>query len=63
MKKSVFVVISSLIILHFVLIGSLKSQTNDNNPVPNAAKGKAFDGYTLFQPLFGNTTYLINMDG
>ncbi len=53
MKKGLFVVISAFAILHFVIFGNVLSQTNDN----------AFDGYTLFQPLFGTTTYLINMDG
>ena len=42
------------IVLQFVFISSVSSQTNSE---------KAFDGYTLFQSLFGSTTYLINMDG
>ncbi|MBN2590840.1 MAG: aryl-sulfate sulfotransferase [Sedimentisphaerales bacterium] len=53
MKKGLFVVISAFAILHFIIFGSALSQTND----------KVFEGYTLFQQLFGTTTYLINMDG
>jgi hypothetical protein len=54
MKKSLFVVISALLILHFIVFGNAQSQTKNE---------KAFQGYTLFQSLFGTTTYLINMDG
>lgn len=63
MKKSLFVVISACLILHFVFYESAQSQTDGNAPRPAALKGKTFDGYTLFSSLFGNTIYLINMDG
>jgi hypothetical protein len=63
MKKSLFVVISAMLILHFVICGNAQSLTSSNTSKPDAVKGKAFDGYTLFQTLFGTTTYLINMDG
>jgi len=54
MKKSLFIVISALVILHFEMYASTQAQAKDS---------KAFEGYTLFQSLFGTTTYLINMDG
>ena len=54
MRRGVLFSVVVLLILQFVLFGNSQSQTNDN---------KTFDGYTLFQSLFGTTTYLINMDG
>ena len=63
MKRDFYVIILVLAILHFVLAGSLQSQTNDKNPALYTVQGKTFDGYTLFSPLMSTTTYLINMDG
>jgi hypothetical protein len=54
MKRNVLFNVMALVVLNLILVGSSQSQTNNK---------KAFEGYTLFQTLFGTTTYLINMDG
>ncbi|MBN2685762.1 MAG: aryl-sulfate sulfotransferase [Pontiellaceae bacterium] len=54
MKKKILMAMSLLAIFQWITVAGAQEQTNEAKPL---------DGYTLFSPLNGTTTYLIDMNG